>query len=127
MKKKTIAILEDDNQALEVLISFFSSKGFDVYGAPSGFDIIKDIFARKPDLIIADLGLPGMPGDQVLKTFKTKGIADQAPIIIVSACPPAEVEAAAKGVKAAAFLAKPYDMDKLLELVNQHLAGTPTA
>jgi len=123
--KKTIAILEDDHQLREVLTNFLTAKGFEVYGAPSGFDIVKDVFARKPDLIITDLGLQGASGDQVVKTLKVRNLLPQTPVIVISALGPDEIAQAVKSLEAVAALPKPFDNEKLLTLVKQHILGAP--
>lgn len=125
--KKTIAILEDDCDLREVLTAQFIAHGYDVYGGPSGFDIIKDVLARKPDLIVTDLGLSGSSGHDVIKLFQGRGLVAKVPIIVISAQDKAKVEAAAKRLDAVACLSKPFDPSQLLDLVHRHLVGAPAA
>jgi len=125
--KKTIAILEDDSHTREVLTDFFTAKGFDVYGAESGFDIVKDVVARKPDLVITDLGLPGASGDQVMKTLKMRNFLAGVPIIIISAMDPEHVRQTAKSLGGVEFMTKPLDMERLLALANDLTARAHAA
>ncbi|OGR45930.1 MAG: hypothetical protein A2X40_01080 [Elusimicrobia bacterium GWC2_65_9] len=125
--KKTITILEDDRDLREILTAQFIAQGYDVYGGPSGFDIIKDVLARKPDLIVTDLGLSGSSGHDVIKLFQGRGLVAKVPIIVISAQDKAKVEAAAKRLDAVAYLSKPFDPSRLLDLVHRHLADAPAA
>jgi len=76
MGMKNIVILEDDKDYLEVLSEFLSSEGYEVFGAETGFDIIEHLVDKKPDLIISDLKLPHMSGEQVMSAFKDKDVIE---------------------------------------------------
>ena len=119
-----IALIEDDPELREVLSSYLEKKGFEVYSAPSGFDIVAAVIGKKPSLVIVDLNLPGSGGDDVISTFKTRGMLDGVPVILISGCDEAEVKRAAVSIGAAAYFCKPFDMDILLEAVKKHLSAT---
>jgi CheY-like chemotaxis protein len=71
-----------------------------------------------PDLILLDLHLPDMPGQEVLRRLRAEPRTAKVPVVILSADarPNLVKELLAKGVRA--FLTKPLDVKELLELLN---------
>ena len=76
---KTIAIIEDDQHIGNVLERNLVREGFTVLRAYSGTEALYLLCQNTPDLILLDLMLPGLPGEEILP--KMKGI----PVIVVSA------------------------------------------
>jgi chemotaxis signal transduction protein len=81
------------------------------------------ILARQlvPDLVLLDLSMPGLTGDEVLRLMKADPALSHIPVIVISS--EQERGEAAAGAGAAAFLAKPIRAEQLRELVGQVLEG----
>ena len=71
------------------------------------------IRAHRPDLVILDIGLPGMQGDDVLRVLRLVGLGDL-PVIVSTAARNAEIY---KEIGATAALPKPYSLDALLTTI----------
>jgi CheY-like chemotaxis protein len=71
-----------------------------------------------PDLILLDLHLPDMPGQEVLRRLRAEPRTAQVPVVVLSADarPTLIKELLAQGVRA--FLTKPLDVKELLELLD---------
>lgn len=83
-KTKTILVIEDEPGLLSALEERLQ-EGFSVVTARTGEEGLDAIKAKKPDLVLLDLMLPEMSGEQVLKTMKEHGLTKDIPVIILSA------------------------------------------
>lgn len=119
--KKRIAILEDDPDYREILTKLLENEGFEVFVAPTGFEIVNEIVRKQPDLILLDLMLPELSGEKVIDLFKTKEVIKDIPVIIISAKDKSEIKKAAKEIKAVAYFIKPVDTRILLEGIKKYL------
>ena len=76
---KTIAVIEDDIYIGNVLEELLTESGYSVIRAYSGTEGLLLLEKNKPDLVILDLMLPGMSGEEVLQN-----ISELAPVMILS-------------------------------------------
>jgi len=83
-KSKTILIIEDDSVLLSALEERLREE-FLIMSAKTGEDGLETIKVKKPDLILLDLMLPGISGEQVLKELKEVQATRDIPVIILSA------------------------------------------
>lgn len=105
---KTIAVIDDDIYIGNLLEELLTGAGYGVLRAYSGTEAVLLLSQRRPDLVLLDLMLPGLSGEEVLP--KIQGI----PTIVVSA----KVDVGDK-VKlllggAADYITKPFDTAELL-------------
>ncbi len=77
--------------------------------------------ANETDLLLLDLNMAGMSGQQMLKEMA--GRHPRLPIVIITACPPQDVEPGLGGI--AALLQKPLDFQELLETIKRLLVQSP--
>lgn len=79
---KKILIVDDEEKTVEVLKTYFSISGYKTFGAYNGKDAL-EIFERvSPSLIILDLMLPDIMGEDICKTIRKKS---RTPIIMLTA------------------------------------------
>ena len=76
----------------------------------------------KPDLVILDLLLPGIPGIEVARRLQESGILPGVPLIITTALDQLDAQAIADSLNATAVLNKPFNIDSILSTVNGALA-----
>ena len=76
----------------------------------------------KPDLVILDLLLPGIPGIEVARRLQESGILPGVPLIITTALDQVDAQAIADSLHATAVLNKPFNIDSILSTVNGALA-----
>lgn len=84
-KKRTILIIEDESDILEILKYNLSKNGFDVSMAESGEKGLEAASARLPDLILLDLMLPRMDGLEVCRRLRGQERTKAIPIIMLTA------------------------------------------
>jgi CheY-like chemotaxis protein len=119
--KKRILIVEDNSESRELLALILRRSGYDIAEAATGLDAIDQAHATRPDLIIMDLGLPEITGDEATARLKADPSTRDIPVIVNTAfpkgAPPVE---RALAVGAAEILYKPTNLKALLEVVHRY-------
>lgn len=105
---KRILIIDDDIYIGNMLEEVLVKEGYAVLRAYSGTEALLVLSLQKPDLILLDLMLPGLSGEEVLP--KIKGI----PVIVVSAKSDVNNKVNLLLGGAADYITKPFDMKELL-------------
>lgn len=110
-----ILIIDDDAHINEIVSKALKADGYNVLQAYSGTEALMMLSKSKPDLILLDLMLPGLSGEQVLPEIK------DIPVIVVSAKADVtgKVEMLLGG--AADYITKPFDMNELLARIKVQL------
>ena len=104
----TIAIIEDDTYIGGLLEETLTQEGYRVIRAYSGTEALLLLEKRRPDLILLDLMLPGLTGEELLP--KLKGI----PVIVLSARAGIDDKVKLLTEGAADYMTKPFDIRELL-------------
>jgi CheY-like chemotaxis protein len=112
-----VLIVEDDDDLREMMAQLLSIEGFQTTTVANGREALEYLHgAAKPDVILLDLMMPVMDGWEFRRQQKADPELAPVPVIVLSALD----QSRAAGVDAAAFLKKPLDFDRLLELVRAH-------
>lgn len=112
---KTIAVIEDDLHIGEILETALRREGYGVLRAYSGTEAVYLLAEHRPDLVLLDLMLPGLSGEELLP--KIKGI----PVIVVSAKVGVDDKVEALLGGAADYVTKPFEMKELLARITAQL------
>lgn len=105
---KTIAIIDDDIHIGNMLAELLKKENYNILRAYSGTEALYLLSEKKPDLVLLDLMLPGLPGEEVLP--KIKGI----PVIVISAKVDVDSKVNLLLSGAVDYLTKPFDTKELL-------------
>jgi DNA-binding response OmpR family regulator len=116
-----VLVVDDDAEIRDVVRWLLEDEGWVVETASDGREAVEQATRARPALIVLDMGLPIMNGEEVVRRVKAV-YADPPPIIVVSADGRAGERAALLG--AASYLHKPFDVDELARRVRQTLADT---
>lgn len=111
MKNEKILIIEDDIQIRNFINYALKKEGFHVSECESGEEALKLVARERIDMMLLDLGLPGMDGMEVLRTVRTYS---NVPVIIISARGEDEDKVAALDYGADDYLTKPFSTAELL-------------
>lgn len=115
---KTIAIIDDDLPIGELLENVLHAEGYAVLRAYSGTEALLLLEKQRPDLVLLDLMLPGLSGEEVLPKIR------DIPVIVVSAKADAGDKAALLLGGAADYITKPFALNELLARITVQLRGT---
>jgi CheY-like chemotaxis protein len=113
--RSLILIVEDEPDLLMLLRVVLETNGYDTALAADGVTALNRIDAERPDLVLLDLMLPVMDGWAVLEEVRSR--AEPPPVIVCSASRTIRDLAVASDKGAEAIIAKPIDMDLLLQAV----------
>ena len=120
-KLKKILIVDDDQTFVKALSTFLTGHGFAVIVAQDATFAIQHVVQEKIDLVILDLGLPSGGGFFVLENIRKNRKIVQMRIIVSTANISADMEKKSRESGADAFIMKPYDLERLLEIIKTHL------
>ena len=112
---KTILIIDDDLHIGNALEESLANEGYKVSRAYSGTEAIFVLSQAKPDLVLLDLMLPGLSGEEVLPHIK--GI----PVIVLSAKTDIDNKVGLLLDGAVDYVTKPFHMNELLARITVHL------
>ena len=106
----TILVVEDDTETRSALVRELASGGYTVVEAPDGHTALERWAARRPDLVLLDLGLPDMDGLQVVAAMRREA---STPIVILSGRYEEQEKVAALDRGADDYVTKPFGVDEL--------------
>jgi two-component system KDP operon response regulator KdpE len=124
MSEPRVVIIEDDPQLRRFLKAVLGDAGYDVYLAETGERGLIEAGARRPDVILLDLGLPDLDGLEVLARLRRWS---STPVIILSARGEEVGKVRALDAGADDYLVKPFGSDELLarlRVARRHAART---
>lgn len=109
-----ILIAEDNADMRELLTTILVEEGHEVGTAVDGQEALDAMEARRPDILILDVMMPGKDGFTVLKEMKTRGLRSHIKVMILTA--KSNEADLAKGYNLGAdhYLTKPFELDELL-------------
>lgn len=108
---KKILVIDDDPVIVKYLVTLFSDNGYEAVSATDGAEGFEMLEKEKPDLITLDLQMPDEWGPRFYRKLSKSEFKD-VPVIVVSGM------AGQHAIrKAAAYIGKPFDPDKLLGIV----------
>ena len=112
---KTILIVEDDNDIHNLIKEVLKKEHYNIIDAYSGTEALMIIEKRNIDLILLDLMLPGLNGEEIVKQIK------DIPIIVISAkiSPEDKVNTLLNGAND--YIAKPFNSEELLARIKVQL------
>jgi CheY-like chemotaxis protein/two-component sensor histidine kinase len=117
-----ILIVDDMPKNVQVLGQILAEQGFNIFIATSGFQALKAVEKKMPDLILLDISMPEMDGFEICKQIKEQDKYSEIPIIFLTARTETEDILKAFAVGGVDYITKPFNIPELLARVNQQLA-----
>jgi len=107
-----ILIIDDDPDILDMMSTLLTGEGYEVVLSDTS-EILKDLLAIAPDLILLDVNMPKSPhnGDVLCDTLKGNLKTNKIPVILVSG--ECDLEIICSNCRADTFVAKPFDIEIL--------------
>jgi two-component system cell cycle response regulator DivK len=118
---KQVLLVEDDAISLRLMRDVLEAQGYRTEQTTNGLDAFSAAQRLRPDLIVLDIGLPGMDGVEVTRKLKAEPQLSHIPVLAVSAyAMPADEERLLKA-GGAAYLTKPLSFVEFVRVVNSLL------
>jgi DNA-binding response OmpR family regulator len=118
-----VLVVEDDQDIAEVLQRSLRMEGYNVHLSGDGLQALEDVRSFGPDLMILDLGLPGLDGTEVARRLREDG--DDLPILILTARDALESRVEGLDLGADDYLVKPFERRELLARMRALLRRHP--
>jgi DNA-binding response OmpR family regulator len=112
-----VLIAEDDPDTLVILRVNLNAAGIEPMLAGDGHTALERIQAESPDAVLLDVLLPGIDGWQVLEELHATG--NRVPVIMCSGKNNVHDLQRARELGAVAYLVKPFDIDRLIEVTSE--------
>ena len=119
---KSILVVDDDALIRRSLAVSIEQAGYQVRTAPSGENALEILRMKPPDLVLLDIGLPGMDGLEALRAFRN--CVEGIPVIFLTARRRELDEVVGLELGADDYITKPFDMDVLLAHIKAVLRRT---
>lgn len=110
-------VCDDDQGILDVVELMLEIEGYQVIKVIDSTALQEKLQSSRPDLLLLDLWMPVLSGEQILKSLRSSLDLNDLPVIIFSA----SIDGAqiAERANANAFLSKPFDMVQLTNIVEE--------
>lgn len=119
-----ILIADDDPQMLRALRITLTARGYDVTTAADGRAALDAAIATHPDIVVLDLGMPGLTGIEVIEALRGW---TQVPVLVVSGRSESWDKVEALDAGADDYVTKPFSADELLARIRALSRRTPAA
>ncbi len=120
-KSNDIVVVDDSLDSLRYLTDILQAQGYRIRPATSGELALSAVAARRPDLILLDVKMPGMDGYEVCRRLKSDPENARVPIIFISALDEPEDKVKAFAVGGVDYITKPLHSEEVLARVQTHL------
>ena len=110
----TVLVVDDESSIVEVLTTLLEDEGYHVVTARNGAEGLASLAASQPEVVLCDVMMPVLDGRQMCERMQANPLYRSIPIVLMSA-----VNAATKlaGCNYAGLLAKPFDLEEVINVV----------
>jgi len=121
-EKKSILVVDDTQQNVQVLSQMLRDAGYSVMAAFNGKDALKMLERREPDLILMDVMMPEMDGFETTRQLKSVPRWNEIPVIFLSALSDTESKLRAFESGGVDYITKPFQQQEVLARMELHLS-----
>jgi DNA-binding response OmpR family regulator len=114
----TVLVVDDEPQVVWVLQFSLEAEGYQTFAARDGNQALREIAEHHPKLMVLDIMMPNMDGWSVLEEMMKLPREERPRVVMVSALSSRRDRAKAAELGADAFVAKPFNVDDLLEVLH---------
>ncbi len=117
--QKRILIVDDNDGILVPCTLIFERAGYFVETRTRCDEIVQDVIDTSPDVILLDLKIPPIGGDQAIRHLKKNAATNKIPVVLFSAT--GGLEDIARSCQADGFIQKPFDINTLVKIVSDKI------
>lgn len=117
-----ILVIDDDPAILDIIVQALAAEGHRIEGFRNGHDALERLRDSVPDLILLDLWMPKMSGWEFREQQMARPELRDVPVVLLSAG--GNLQQHARDLDAIATIAKPFDLNHLLDIVTTITGAT---
>jgi CheY-like chemotaxis protein len=121
---RLVLVVEDDPETRHFFLDALSHHGFRTEGAHNGFQALEKLFALMPDLVLADIAVPGIDGIELCRRLRADARTRSIPVLAITGYDDRHYRDRAMLAGADRVLHKPCDLDTLLQTVRELVGKT---
>jgi CheY-like chemotaxis protein len=115
----SVLVVDDEPQVVWMLQFSLEAEGFQTFAARDGRTALDELRQHRPQLMLLDIMMPVMDGWSVLQEIRDLPEGERPRVVVVSARASLRDRAKAAELGAEAFVAKPFNVDDLLGVLNR--------
>lgn len=119
MEKERILVVEDDSDINGLLCRILDKAGYETISAWSGSEALLRLEREAFDMLLLDLRLPGMTGEEVIRQLREK--ENEIPVLVLTAKAALEDKVSVLNLGADDYLTKPFENEEVVARVNARL------
>ena len=116
---KQVLVIEDEPNIIEAISFILSRDGWEVKTHSNGHDAVDVARARRPDLIVLDVMLPGKSGFDILHEIRADAALGQVPVLMLTARGQKKDREIAERAGASRYMTKPFSNVDFLDAVRE--------
>lgn len=117
-----VLLVEDDALSLKLMRDILHAHGFDTSEVSDGSEVLERAAAFGPDIVVMDIGLPGLSGVEATRLLKSGEPTRHVPVMAVTAFAMPDDERRMREAGCDAFLTKPLKLQEFVETVKALIA-----
>ncbi|HHH80082.1 MAG TPA: response regulator [Thermoplasmatales archaeon] len=118
-----VMVVDDETDLRNLVKLIMEKEGFEVETAENGADFLSKVDKFKPDLVLLDVMMPGLTTREILEKLKEKNTQPKIVLLTVVRYSDEEKEQLFKMENIVDYITKPFDVQKLVSAVSQHIAA----
>ena len=119
---KKVVLIEDERNIIEAISFILARDGWEVKTHSNGHDAVDTVRARRPDLVILDVMLPGKSGFDILQEIRGDADLGQTPVLMLTARGQDKDREMAERAGVSRYMTKPFSNAEMLEAVRDLVA-----
>lgn len=112
-----ILVVDDHPEITDLVVEALTDEGYRVRVANDGASALRAIRREPPDLLLVDIAMPVMRGDELLRELRSDGFAELPVIVMTADTKPERF----RPLGANQLLRKPFDLDRLIQTVGVYV------
>lgn len=119
--RRKILVVDDEQDIIQTLRMFLELEGYEVATAMDGEDALNMVHLLSPDLVVLDMMLPVMNGDELVSIVKNDEKLKNIPVILITAFAQKRNEEIMSNAGVDFYLKKPFELDQLNNKIKELL------
>lgn len=120
---KHILIADDEPHLIRILRLGLEKAGYRVSAVPNGERALEKFRETSPDVLITDIEMPRMSGEELCKSLKREKFDEEFLVIVITSHPEESHRAWSNEIPGVKFLEKPLSLRKLCKLLDAHFSA----